>query len=181
MKTFKLLKNDGDAGSIVDIFKDNIMYRYCLSLAQDILREDSVLSIADRELIAAYTSQLNNCEYCYVSHIQFAKLAGANHPEISGLKDVNSSYRLYPLLNYVKKLTENPSSLKIEDVDEVLQAGFSKEQLKAAIAVASVFNFFNRIVEGYGVVYDEFDIEKAGQRIEMFGYDERYLSEKYTR
>lgn len=182
MKTFKLLKEDQDAGSIVDIFKDSNMYRYALSLAQDILREDSVLNISDRELIAAYTSFLNNCNYCYESHIEFARQAGANHTEITNLTNLNKEYRLYPLLNYVKKLTKSPSELTIDDVNEVLEHGFSKEQLKAAIAVSSVFNFFNRIVEGHGVVYSTDTIIKSGENIELYGYDGRYRDrEKHTR
>ena len=47
-------------------------YRHALTLAQEILREPSHLSPVDRELLAAYTSFLNGCEYCYQSHREFS-------------------------------------------------------------------------------------------------------------
>jgi AhpD family alkylhydroperoxidase len=71
---FTSLKN---AKSIVDIFDENQKkYMPSLVLAEEVLREPSHLSSAERELIAAFTSRLNKCDYCADSHTAFAKEQG---------------------------------------------------------------------------------------------------------
>ena len=42
-------------------------YMMLMAHAQEILREPSHLSPTDREVIAAFTSRLNGCEYCCAS------------------------------------------------------------------------------------------------------------------
>lgn len=176
MKTFKLLNNNKDAKSIVDIFLENpSRYHGALGLAQQILREKSTLSEADRELIAAYTSRLNKCNYCYKSHLEFAKQCGADQSDIDAVDSGNiHSVRIRPLLEYAYKLTLSPDLVNYEDVDNVLNNGFSKEDLKSTIAVCAIFNFFNRIVEGHGVIYSEDDFAISAERISKNGYDGRY-------
>ncbi len=41
-----------------------------------ILRNDSELSVGDRELIAAYVSSVNGCHYCFSAHRDHAKAWG---------------------------------------------------------------------------------------------------------
>lgn len=177
MKTFKLLNNDKDAKSIVDIFMEKSdRYSGALGLAQQILREASTLSESDRELIAAYTSKLNKCNYCYKSHLEFAKERGASQSDINAIELGNiDNIRIRPLLEYAYKLTLSPDLVNQDDVDNVLNNGFSKEDLKSAIAVCAIFNFFNRIVEGHGVVYSEDDFISSAVRISNNGYDGRYI------
>jgi AhpD family alkylhydroperoxidase len=43
-----------------------------LGLAQALLSDDNTLSRGDRELIAAYVSSLNECQFCQASHSAFA-------------------------------------------------------------------------------------------------------------
>ena len=45
-----------------------------LELAEVLLRGDNTLSRGERELIAAYVSDLNECEFCQASHSTFAAL-----------------------------------------------------------------------------------------------------------
>ena len=150
---------------IMDIFMRNVKkYGPALSLAQEVLREDSFLSSKDREIIAAYTSKLNNCQYCNTSHEAFAQSLGATEEDYE---------RLSPLFRYVEKLTLSPSSLTKEDYNSVIESGFSEDELGDAVAVCAAFNFYNRIVEGHGIQpHDDYsaDIEMINTR----GYDQRY-------
>jgi len=41
-----------------------------------ILRNDSELTVGERELIAAYVSSLNDCHYCFSAHRDHAKAWG---------------------------------------------------------------------------------------------------------
>lgn len=163
---------------IVDVFMEKPnKYKAALMLAQDVLREQGDLSPMDREIVAAYTSSLNGCKYCTGSHIVFSEDLGADSDDLK--KITNNDYvghRLESIFNFVKKLTLSPSSLEEKDYQNVFDAGFSKEELKDAIAVCAAFNFFNRIVEGHGIVNDDINgWKQASVMISKYGYDQRYM------
>ncbi len=149
-------------------------YMMLLAHAQEILREPSHLSAADREVIAAYTSKLNGCDYCRGSHTAFAESLGASEADLemvtSGATD---GHRLAALLAYVKKLTQAPASISNNDKLAVHAAGFSEDELKDAIAVCAAFNLYNRIVEGHGIApHDDYSADVA--MINTRGFDRRY-------
>lgn len=171
---FSFLNN---SSGIVDVFMNRPdKYGAALSMAQEILREDSFLTPVEREIIAAYTSKLNNCLYCFGSHSEFAKSLGADEDTINKIlvEENYSSHYLNTILLYVKKLTLNPSSISSEDMEKVISSGFSEEQLKDAIAVCSIFNFYNRIVEGHGILENKESWKNAVVMVNNHGYDRRY-------
>jgi len=148
-------------------------YMMLMSFAQEILREDSHLSAVDREVIAAYTSKLNGCEYCCGSHTEFATSLGASDTDRAMIESgVTDGHRLAALLAYVKKLTLTPSAISESDKQAVHVAGFSEEELKDAVAVCAAFNLFNRIVEGHGIAPHESYVQDA-KMINTHGYDRR--------
>lgn len=165
-----------NATGIVDVFMERKeKYMPALSMAQEILREPSHLNSVDREIIAAYTSRLNNCEYCCGSHTEFAKSLGANEQDLQNIMEENyDSFRLEPLLKYVKKLTLTPGEISSQDKDLVIAAGFSEEELKDAVMVCAIFNFYNRIVEGHGIDKNENTWIPSAEMINKHGYDKRY-------
>jgi uncharacterized peroxidase-related enzyme len=165
-----------NAKGIVDVFMENPKkYGVALTLAQEILREDSALPALDREIIAAYTSYLNGCEYCCGSHTEFVLSLGGTEEDVLAINNSENftGHRLDPLLSYVKKLTKDPSSISDDDKNTALSAGFSQEELKDAIAVCSIFNFYNRIVEGHGISKNEETWAAASKMINDYGYDRR--------
>jgi len=148
-------------------------YLMLMTFAQEILREEGHLSPADREVIAAYTSRLNGCEYCCGSHTEFAKSLGADVADLEMISRGDpAGHRLSALLSYVKKLTLAPSTISEADKQSVHAAGFSQDQLKDAIAVCAAFNLFNRIVEGHGIAPHE-SYEQDAKMINTHGYDRR--------
>lgn len=149
-------------------------YMMLLSHAQEILREPSCLSPADREVIAAYTSKLNGCQYCRGSHTAFAESLGADTTDLAMIESGNiENHRLATLLGYVKKLTLAPSTISNADKETVHSAGFSEDELKDAIAVCAAFNLYNRIVEGHGIApHDDYTADVA--MINTHGFDRRY-------
>ena len=163
------------AKSIVDVFMEQPKkYMPSLTLAEEVLREPSALSPQDREFIAAFTSYLNKCKFCYGSHRVFAISIGVDKEEIDKvILEHYTGHRLRPILDYVKKLTLEPSSLTKFDFDEVVNAGFSEEELKDAIAVCAAFNYFNRIVEGHFISENSETWEASAKMITEHGYDRR--------
>ncbi|MFM9082975.1 MAG: carboxymuconolactone decarboxylase family protein [Actinomycetota bacterium] len=148
-------------------------YSMLMTFAQEILREDSHLPAADRELIAAFTSTLNGCRYCHCSHAAFAGSLGASADDLETAESGDpTGHRLEPLLAYVKKLTLAPSEIAESDRRAVIAAGFTDDELKDAIAVCAAFNLFNRLVEGHGIApRDNYDSDVA--MINAHGYDRR--------
>ncbi|NKB52911.1 MAG: peroxidase [Rhizobiaceae bacterium] len=129
-----------------------------LEYANAVLRDDSELTIGERELIAAYVSGLNACSFCHDSHKIYAEAFGieANVVEalLENIETAPVSERLKPIFRYVNKLNSLPPKLAAADAEAVMEAGWSEQTLFTAIQVSGLFNLFNRIVEGTGVNFD---------------------------
>lgn len=119
------------------------------------LRNPSPLPPRDKELIAAYVSALNACQYCYGVHSETAKAFGVEPDVLTALiADPSTAAldeKLRPLLVFARKLTLTPSKMVQADADAVLAAGWSEPALHDAILTVCLFNFMNRLVEGHGV------------------------------
>lgn len=120
-----------------------------------ILRNDSELSVAERELIAAYVSSLNDCHYCFSAHRDHAKAWGVP-AELFGNVQVDLDHpfidaRLRPVLAFVRRLTVDPPGTGEADAQAIYDAGFSEEGLFDIISVTALYNFMNRILEGAGI------------------------------
>ena len=115
-----------------------------------VLRDSSPLTVAERELIAAYVSGLNSCTYCHGSHVLAASAFGIDESLFEDLMtDVDSctiDAKLKPLLRFVRKLTLTPSMI----AEAVYAAGWDEQVLFDSISVCGLFNLMNRIVEGTG-------------------------------
>lgn len=142
------------------------------------LRGDSPLSVAERELIAAYVSGLNACGFCFGAHATIAETHGM-HPAlferlVENPAEAGVDAKLLPILAYVKKLTESPSRLVDRDAEAVFAEGWSEQALFDAIVVCALFNFMNRVVEGCGVV------PGAGTTQELRAMMERFKADPNT-
>lgn len=137
-----------------------------------IMRADSPLSKGDRELIAAYVSALNRCDYCFNGHAQLAVNYGVRRELIDDIvKDIESSQApeaFKPILNYVRKLTLEPANMSQQDADLVFAAGWSEKALQDAILVCCRFNFMNRLSLGHGL---DPDAKPAAERAAGMSYD----------
>ena len=172
MSHFTSLKN---AKGVRDVFAEKPeKYKAALTLAEDILRSPAALSPLDREIIAAYTSHLNNCLFCFESHFVFACSIGALPDDLQKvISGKHTEHRLTKVYDYVRKLTLAPASLTKDDFDRVILSGVTEDELKDAIAVCAAFNFFNRIVSGHFIGPDADGYAGAADMINRFGYDRR--------
>lgn len=145
-----------------------------LDLHEAVMRAPSPLTVAERELLAAYVSGLNACTYCYGVHSVTAARFGIDPETLTRLlHDVDSADvddRMRPLLRYVGKLTTSPSRITPADAQCVFDAGWDERALHDVVAVGSLFNLMNRYVDGLGVTADEDYLSVSGRRLAEGGY-----------
>ncbi|MGY9006525.1 MAG: carboxymuconolactone decarboxylase family protein [Alphaproteobacteria bacterium] len=160
------------------IFSQNPeMYHHWHELSEELMRKESPLSLAERELIAGFVSGVNACQYCHGIHSQTAIALG--FPEdtfIKLLDDVDGSdidEKIKPILKYVRKLTLSPSKMLQSDADAVFSAGWEERALHDAIAVCAMFNFMNRMLEGHGIEGDPATFAERGRMKAKVGYLDR--------
>ena len=125
-------------------------------LADDIMRTGNCeFTDSQRELIGAYTSGTNACTYCYDTHRATAEAFGVDETLLeSMLVDLDASpvdEKLKPVCRYVRKLTQTPSKMVQADVDAIFDAGWDEDAFHYAVMICALFNFMNRMIDGYGV------------------------------
>jgi len=148
--------------------------RPLLDYHQALMRGPSPLSVAERELIAAYVSGLNACRYCHGVHAATAQAFGIGAGTLGALlADVGAApvaERMKPLLRYARKLTLTPAKITPADAEPVLAAGWEEQALHDAVAVCGLFNLMNRLVEGLGIIAGEDYFSVAAGRLAGAGY-----------
>jgi uncharacterized peroxidase-related enzyme len=145
-----------------------------LDLHELVMRAPSAFGAGERELIAAYVSGVNDCQYCHGVHTVTAEAFGV--PEgllTAALADLDSSpvdERMKPVLAYVGKLTRTPSKMTDADAEAVFAVGWDEAALHDAVLVCALFNFMNRMVEGLGIRADAAYAKTSGVRLADGGY-----------
>ena len=120
----------------------------------ELMRGDSGLTKAQREMIAVVVSTANRCHYCIVSHsAALRKLTG--DPLLVEQLATNHAYapvgpKERAMLEFAIKLTERSSTCTEADVDALREAGWTDEDVMDIAQVAAMFNFTNRLASGLG-------------------------------
>jgi uncharacterized peroxidase-related enzyme len=122
-------------------------------LAQVLLRGESPLTEAERELIAAYVSNRNDCQFCMNSHAAAARHLFKDNKEVVDvvLQDYESapiSPRIKALLNIAGKVQENGKHVLEADVARARQHGANDRDIHDTVLIAATFSMFNRYVDG---------------------------------
>ncbi len=171
------IANDDKVPHVLGKFseKGSLTGRPLINFHQALLRGESPFTVKERELMAAYVSGVNACQYCYGAHSAVSKELGVPGELISALVEdyanADVDEKLKPVFAYLKKLTLTPTKLTQEDADAVLNAGWSERAFYDMVLVCCLYNFMNRYVEGLGLtpIPEQFDLE--GTMIAEDGYD----------
>ncbi|MGH3191469.1 MAG: carboxymuconolactone decarboxylase family protein [Streptosporangiaceae bacterium] len=117
------------------------------------MRGPSAWSVGDRELMAAYVSQVNESAFCIGAHSATARQAYQDGPKVAAvLADVESAPvedGLRATLRMLGKLTRE-GEVGAEDMRHVLSAGVSRQQVEDALAVCAAFNTTGRLADAFG-------------------------------
>ncbi len=151
---------------------DNIMLAHSLrphtmeghmSLYKHVLHHSgNTLEKSYLETIGVYVSMLNNCAYCVEHH--FAGLARllkdeARADDIRHAFENNEPSRCFQGkelagLIYAALLTQDPSGIASDDIEELRQSGFDDGEILEINQVSAYFSYANRTVLGLGINTD---------------------------
>ncbi|MFJ9810756.1 carboxymuconolactone decarboxylase family protein [Streptomyces sp. NPDC101158] len=146
-------------------------------LAEQLLRGDSPLSVAERELIAAYVSHGNGTRYCTGSHTAAAAHAyGGDYALVEAVqKDPATApvdARLRALLTIAEKVRADARDVTENEIAAARAAGADDESIHDTVLIAAAFCMFNRYVDGLGAVTpDDHDVyDRIGATLVAQGY-----------
>lgn len=147
MTGLDLLPEKAALGDVLTAFPRNSAK--LLNLLNDVMCAPGALSRAERELIAAYTSNLNATGYCVHFHTLFAEILA---------EDVEAARaRLAPLMACVKALGQGSAAGVEAAVAKAREAGWSQEAIFEAVEVSGIFSYINRIVKVGGLIPPQAD------------------------
>ncbi len=126
-----------------------------IKLFNAILRGESGLTPAEREMIGVVVSAENRCLYCLVSHgAELRQLLG----DVVLAEQISYDYRRAALdartramLDYAVKLTRTPVECSEADIDTLRAHGFSDRDIFDIAETAAMFNFTNRLASATGM------------------------------
>jgi uncharacterized peroxidase-related enzyme len=154
------------------------------ALANAVLVGDASLSRGERELIAAYTSSGNECNFCMNSHAAAARHLLPTQPGVveEVLRNAPAaplSEKMRALLSISDKARRDGRLVTTADVERAKEAGADDRAIHDTVLITAMFCMFNRYVDGLGTSLPEdatmFDV--VGERIARHGYGSQFQDE----
>ena len=132
------------------------LLEHMMGLAQSMLFVDGALDRHHKEMLSAFVSSQNRCEYCTDSHGYFFCVHGGSSEALKAVLACNlESDAITPsqrvLLKFARKITQDSQAIVPADIQELRGAGWSDLQIAEAIHVAALFAGFNRVVNAFGL------------------------------
>ncbi len=147
-------------------------------LAQALLRGPSPLAPFERELIAAYVSNRNECVFCASSHGgAAAHLEGGSFDLVKAVETdyqkAPISLKLRALLAIAEKVRSDARKVSAADIDAARRAGALDADIHDAVLIAAAFSMYNRYVDGLASLTptDAALYDQMGGRLAKEGYN----------
>jgi uncharacterized peroxidase-related enzyme len=110
-----------------------------------------------RELVAAWTSRLNQCPYCVGTHSFFLQVYGGSEELANAIAnsadpdELPVDERTRELLRLLTKVTTAPYKITDREWQGALDAGYTAGELLEGVFCAALFNFICRLVDSTGL------------------------------
>lgn len=115
-----------------------------LALAQALGK--SSLSVAEREVVALATSEVNGCDYCTAAHTFFGAKAGLSEEAIRQAR----SGELNAIATLARQITERSGQLSDAQLAAAREAGLSDSQMVEVVAQVTLLtltNYLNNLAD----------------------------------
>ena len=172
---------EGEPGIIGPLVEYRATEQPLNALANVLMRGPSSLTPAEREVIATYVSNGNECYFCTNSHAAAARQLLGEQCELMAdvLLDVTTAdvdEKLRALLVIAGKVRQDGRLVSEEDVRIARQAGADDQAIHDTVLIAAMFCMFNRYVDGLATwaPRDPKVYEEIGARIATKGYGSRF-------
>jgi uncharacterized peroxidase-related enzyme len=151
--------------------------RHLYTFTQELLRGESPLTPAERELMATYVSSRSECVFCTNGHAAAAReLLGEARAVVDAvIHDVETaplSPKMRALLQIAGKVWESGRAVTDADIAAARAAGAGDRDIHDTVLIAAAFNMFNRYVDGLASsnLTDPKAFEEFGKRWATVGY-----------
>jgi len=123
------------------------------ALADVLLHAPNSLSRGERELIAAYVSSLNDCEFCHRSHAAVASCHLGDEGSLveAVVRDAYSAPvapKMKALLAIAARVQRSGREVREDDVARARAEGATDVEIHDTVLIAAAFCLFNRYVDG---------------------------------
>ena len=140
-----------------------------------LLRGPSPFSVGERELMAAFVSGLNACDFCSGEHEAVAERFGVEAGTLTALlADIESapvSDELRVTFRFLHKLTLQPGRMTAADADTIYAAGWEDPALYHLASICALFSFDNRLIQGVGIApHEPTKLQETADRLHARGY-----------
>jgi len=151
--------------------------RHLSGLAETLLRGPSSLSAAERELIAAYVSSGNECEFCTRSHAAASRSLYGEACDVVDrtLADPQAapiSEKMKSLLAIAGKVRRDGRLVNDDDIAQARANGADDKAIHDTVLIAAAFCMYNRYVDGLATwtPKDPELYQAMGERLATHGY-----------
>lgn len=115
----------------------------------DALIDQTELERSEIEMIVVTVSGVNDCLYCVVAHGALVRIY-AEDPLLAdqlatNYRSAELTKRHREMLAFAVKLTESPGDIDDEDIQSLLDAGFSRKAVWDIASVTAFYNLSNRM------------------------------------
>jgi len=121
---------------------------------EELMKGDSGLSKAEREMIAVVVSVTNECRYCIAAHSAALRKLTKDPALVDSIVADHTTARVEPrvraMLDYARKLTRQPQEIVKTDVEGLRMAGWADSDIMDIAEVVGMFNLTNRMASGLG-------------------------------
>jgi uncharacterized peroxidase-related enzyme len=138
------------------------------------MRGESGWSVGERELMAAMTAKWNACAFCVAAHSAIASLVFEKsivQAALANFRQAQLSDKIKATLVFLEKLVLRPGHLSGADLQPVVGAGVTREEMEDAIAVIVLFSITVRCADTFNfALLNDRDLEKSARRMLAQGY-----------
>jgi uncharacterized peroxidase-related enzyme len=149
-------------------------------LAEVLLRGPSTLSSGEREMIAAFVSTRNECDFCQASHrAAAAHHLGGDYALVDAVRtdpeQAPVSTKLKALLAIAGLVQAGGPQVTTAAIGRAREAGASDLEIHDTVLIAAAFCMFNRYVDGLATLTPVGDAayDEMGRRMAHEGYVRR--------
>jgi uncharacterized peroxidase-related enzyme len=167
-------RTEPDPVAKVSFYRPRLFGSPWLQLTESAMRGPSEWSEAERELLGAFVSRLNDCPFCIGIHTAIAEHRldeSVTAARLDRWRDGEFGPRLTAAFGLLERVTSDPQHVGRDDVERARAGGLSDAALSDALFVGFIFNTINRLANAFDFGWEtEADRIKLARSLDRIAY-----------